>query len=185
MTHPRTIITPLQLVGKISIAVMIISSICLISLFAYLGAERPDASYNEIIQSLVETRTMLLPAVFISGLLIICLCGAGTWIIGIFAVHEIAGPLYRFSTHVDIKVNDDVNDETPPSIVVHSKADLRKQAEELELAFSHVNSHYVRLDETLKIIVEKLSNDEGDDQSNLNELVGHFLDEEERVRLDK
>ena len=181
MTYPRTIITPLQLVGKISIAAILISSICLIALFAYLGAERPDASYIEIIQSLAETRKMLLPAVFISGLLIICLCGAGTWIIGIFAVHEIAGPLYRFSTHVDIEVND----KTPPSVVVHSKADLRKEAEDLELAFQHVNGHYLRLDETLKIIVEKLSKDDGDDQSNLNELIGHFLDEEERVRLDK
>ena len=181
MSHPRTIISPLALVGKISLAISLIAVLGLWLVFEYIGIDTQSASYTEMIESLTKARKSLFLVLVVSGLLIVSLCGLMTWVIGIYSTHRVAGPLYQFATNVHMELEQ----LTPPRVVVRSTDSLQKEAEDLEKTFIQVNTHYLRMGIRLKQIMTRLANREDSEGESLEELVEHFLSEEGRVRLEK
>ena len=123
----------------------------------------------------------MVAALFVSGLLIIGLCGLVTWIVGIYSTFRVAGPLYHFTTNIDMELEQ----LTPPKIVIHSKDHMRREAEDLESTFTQVNNHYLRLGYTLNTLIQQLTDGADEDQVPTSDLIQRFLDEEENVRLDE
>ena len=131
-------------------------------------------------QSLSYTREMLLPLATASGLLIVGFSGIVTWLLGIYSRYRVAGPLFRFTTSIEMHIDH----ETPPVVKLGSKDSLQRETELLDLAVHAVNTHYLRLAHILKQLEDNLAGQDPADNEHMQELLDRYREEQQRVQFD-
>lgn len=88
------------LVGRVGLGVTVMVGLVLIAVMASL--DRIDGSgYVQVLGSLAAGRENLLPALCLSGAILLAVAGLLTWLVARYVSFRVAGPLYRFMCNVD------------------------------------------------------------------------------------
>lgn len=135
----------LNLIAKVSLVTALAASVALISVALLLDPGDRE-HYWEQIASLVLSESRLLPALMLSGTVVVFVAAVLTGLIAIYVSFRIAGPFYRFTRNIEAATAHGLRTPIP----IRRDDVLQEEWRSLERACVTLNTHYLALHKALE-----------------------------------
>lgn len=165
----------LKLVAKIALAAGMTAVLCLLVSLVFVTGTNGD-SYPAIIRNNSITREEIGVLMLFSGLALVSLIGALTWLIALYSSFRIAGPLYRFTCNFKTAI---ANDRSG-LIGLRDGDSLRKQEMHITQAVAAARAHYAAIDRTSRQAAAALERGDADAYA---EAISHLKALDAKIRI--
>ncbi|MBF0427467.1 MAG: hypothetical protein HQL94_00980 [Magnetococcales bacterium] len=141
----------LQQVAKIALITGAVALLCLTATLYYLAGDR-GTNYQEILSAYSMTKRQLVPALLLSGFVLITLTSLITWMIALYSTYRIAGPLHRFGLNLKRQIQ-----EGPLPVEAFREGDwLQEEHLHFSAAASRLQYHYDSMSELTDLAMAEL-----------------------------
>ncbi len=175
-TTERPLRLPIQLAGRVALAVSLIALLLLAAMLLLISDEVGN-SYLQILQTYQYTRNALAPALIAAGLILLAVGGLIAWMVSLYGSFRIAGPLYRLQRNLEQAL-----EQGPVEPVPIRRSDrLQGHAAALSAASARLRAHYAELEDAAGQAARMLDSDE--DGTHWPSAVERLRDLDSRARL--
>ncbi len=171
-----TILFQLKLVAKIALTTSLICAAVLMLVILFVSGGQSGQSYLKEIQSLVHTKSVLAPALFMAGLVLVSIIGMLIWMISVYSSAHISGPLFRFARNLELEIAE----RGVPLVKIRDGDYLHSDAMLLEETVAKINQHY---DELLRQVGTLNKQLESNNLAEIKKTVASLKTVEQRVKL--